>query len=157
MGTDVGVFVIRTQCWCVTSVAGCVQPFLFHSLPSWLQMSPILSTSPKLLMKVNLLHHDTLTSALSHHTMYVVSVCDECAYSMWIEVVVLFRRWSGWSNSYQHSLRHDGTEGWRRPLAECWKGQTDHVWRGVWWGLTHTNTLAFLASVSHQCSTYRRV
>lgn len=60
-------------------------------------------------------------------------VCNECpAHTLIVVIVVLFYRWRRWSNSHQHSLRYDGTEGRRRPLAERWKGQTHHIRRGVW-------------------------
>lgn len=47
-------------------------------------------------------------------------------------IVSLCGRWSKWSDSHQHSLRNDGTEGRWCPLAKCWKGKTYYLWRGVW-------------------------
>lgn len=49
---------------------------------------------------------------------------------MW--TVSLCERWSKWSDSHQHSLRNDGTEGRWWTLAKCRKGKTYYLWRGVW-------------------------
>lgn len=86
------VFIIRTRCWCVTSVAGCVMPFLFHSLPSWPQTLPILLTSPRLLMKVTHLTtahfffppYQYCLCILLHHASNLTILCRWWMLTCWL-------------------------------------------------------------------------
>lgn len=86
------VFIIRTRCWCVTSVAGCVMPFPFHSLPSWRQTLPILLTSPRLLMKVTHLTtahfcfppYQCCLCILLHHATNVTVLCRWRMLACWL-------------------------------------------------------------------------